>query len=69
MVWSPALADSVRVNTPGNARLTFEHMVDDELRTIVDSNFKLGKQVADDDAFRRALLDWLFERYRKRVAA
>ena len=59
----PALEASVRVNTPENARLTFDHVVNDRLQDMIESNFKLYKQIADDPEFGRRLLDRLFERY------
>ncbi|MHB0874913.1 MAG: type I restriction endonuclease subunit R [Anaerolineae bacterium] len=62
-----ALAASVRVNTPDNARLTFDHVVTDRFQDLVDSNFRFYKQVTDDAEFSKALLDWLFARYRKRT--
>jgi type I restriction enzyme, R subunit len=57
----PALATSVQVNTPENARLTFDHVVTDHLQDMVDTNFKFYKRVTDDQAFARFFLDWLFE--------
>lgn len=43
-----ALVLSVRVNTPENARLTFDHVVSDRLQDMVDTNFRFYKQVTDD---------------------
>ncbi len=57
----PALATSVQVNTPENARLTFDHVVTDHLQDMVDTNFKFYKRVTDDQAFARFFLDWLFD--------
>ncbi|MBI4280032.1 MAG: hypothetical protein HY660_16390 [Armatimonadetes bacterium] len=62
-----ALAASVRVNTPENARLTFDHVVTDRLQDMVDTNFKFYRRVTDDQQFARFFLDWLFERFRKSV--
>ena len=63
----PALEASIRANTRDNARLTFEHVLNDRLQDIVDSDFKFYKQVTDNQEFAKALLDWMFERfYRKR---
>jgi hypothetical protein len=59
----PALEASVRVNTPENARLTFDHVVNDRLQDMIESNFKLYKQIADDPEFGGRLLDRLFEVY------
>ena len=61
----PALAASVRANVPENARLTFDHVVNDRLQEMVDTNFNFYKRVTDDPEFGKFLLDWLFERFRK----
>lgn len=58
-----ALEKAVAVNTPENARLTFNHVVNDKLQEMIDTNFKFYKQVTDDADFAKVLLDWLFERY------
>jgi type I restriction enzyme R subunit len=50
-----ALAASVRVNTPENARLTFDHVVTDRLQEMVDTNFKFYKRVTDDREIRAVL--------------
>ncbi|MDQ3828942.1 MAG: hypothetical protein M3361_06475, partial [Candidatus Tectomicrobia bacterium] len=60
----PALEASIRVNPPENARLTFNHVVNDRLQEMIDANFKFYKQVTDDPEFAKVFLDWLFERYR-----
>ena len=60
----PALEASVRVNPPENARLTFNHVVNDRLQEMIDANFKFYKQVTDDPEFAKVFLDWLFERFR-----
>ena len=65
LVRNAALEAAVRVNAPDNARLTFDHVVNDDLQEMIDSNFKFYKQVTDDPEFEKALLDWLFDRYRK----
>lgn len=59
-----SLADSIRVNTAENARLTFNSVVNNELQDLADTNFKFYKRVTDDEAFARHFLDWLFERVR-----
>lgn len=58
-----ALKASVRVNPPENARLTFDHVVNDRLQEMIDSNFKFYKQVTDNQEFSKVFVDWLFERY------
>jgi len=60
-----ALAASLRANTRENARLTFDHVVKDQLQEMVDTNFELYKRVTDDRQFAKYLLDWLFERMLK----
>ncbi len=59
----PALEASIRANTRDNARLTFEHVLNDRLQELVDSDFKFYKQVTDNPDFAKALLDWMFERF------
>lgn len=62
---NPAVAASIQVNTPDNARLTFDHVVNDILQDMMDSNFKFYKQINDDPEFGRYFFEWLFDRYRK----
>ena len=64
----PALAASVRSNPPENARLTFDHVVTDRLQDMVETNFEFYKRVTDDREFAKFFVDWLFDRYRQRVA-
>jgi type I restriction enzyme R subunit len=58
-----ALEKAVRANTPDNARLTFDHVVNDKLQEMIDTNFKFYKQVTDDPEFSRMFFEWLFDRY------
>jgi type I restriction enzyme R subunit len=62
-----ALEKAVKVNTPDNARLTFDHVVTDKLQEMIDTNFKFYKQVTDDPDFAKTFLDWLFGRYVKKT--
>ena len=62
-----ALAASLKANTAENARLTFTHVVTDQLQDMVDTNFKFYKRLTDDEEFSRFFLDWLFERFRKNL--
>lgn len=64
LVADTALAASIRANPPGNARLTFDHVVSDHLQEMVDTNFTFYKRVTDDRDFAKFFLDWLFERFR-----
>jgi type I restriction enzyme R subunit len=61
-----ALQTSVKVNVPENARLTFDHVANDKIQELIDTNFKFYKQINDDAQFAKFLLDWLFERYQRR---
>src|SRR3989440_2947201 len=61
-----ALEASVRVNPPENARLTFDHVVNDLLQDMIEGHFKFYKQVTDNPEFAKVFLDWLFERYLSR---
>ncbi len=62
-----ALTASVRVNTPENARLTFDYVVDDRLQDMIETNFKFYKRITDDPEFAKFFLDWLFERFRSKL--
>jgi type I restriction enzyme R subunit len=64
-----ALEASVKVNTPENARLTFDHVANDKVQELIDTNFKFYKQINDDPEFGKFLLDWLFERYNRKKSA
>lgn len=61
------LKKSTKVNPPETARLAFDTIAQDRLGEIVDTNFKLYKRVADDPAFARFLLDWLYDRFKEEV--
>jgi type I restriction enzyme, R subunit len=61
------LKASIKVNPPETAKLAFDTIVQDRLQEIVETNFRLYKRVADDDAFARVLVDWLYDRFRKDV--
>jgi type I restriction enzyme R subunit len=65
----PALEASVEVNVPENARLTFDHVANDKIQEMIDSNFKFYKQITDDAEFEQFFLGWLFERYKRREKA
>jgi type I restriction enzyme R subunit len=58
-----ALGASIKVNTPENARLTFDHVASDKIQELIDTNFKLYKQINDNEEFAEFFFDWLFERY------
>ena len=58
-----SLNAALRANTRENARLTFNHVVEDTLQEMVDTNFEFYKRVTDDAQFARFFLDWLFDRF------
>lgn len=58
-----ALGASLRANSRENARLTFDHVVNDLLQDMVDGHFKFYKKVTDDPLFARGFADILFDRY------
>lgn len=59
---------SVKVNTPENARLTFDHIASDKVQELINTNFTFYKQ-NDDPEFGKFLLDWLFERHNQKMSA
>src|SRR5690606_29444974 len=59
----PALDASIRVNTRENARLAFDHKVDQVLQEIVDVNFELYKRITDDPSFGETVKNLLFDQY------
>lgn len=59
----PSLQAAARSNTRGNVRLTFGQRAKDQLQDMATSNFNLYKRIADDRAFGKALLDFLFEEF------
>ena len=61
----PALAASIKVNPPEDARLTYNHVVNDKLQDMVDSNFKFYRQITDNADFAEDFMSWMFERYVK----
>ncbi len=64
---SDTLKASIRVNSPQNALLTFNNVVNDQMQEMIETNFKFYKQVNDDPEFAKALLNWLFQRYLDRA--
>jgi len=57
---------SVQVNTPENAKLTFQHVFSDLLQDTIGSNFKFYKRMTDDTQFAEFLIGRLSEEYRRR---
>lgn len=62
---SDVVKNSFKVNSKDKARMTFEHVAEDAVQDIYQSNFRLYQHIADNKAFRDALFSWLFERYIK----
>jgi type I restriction enzyme, R subunit len=63
----PGLEAALRVNPPETARLSFEVIAQDKVQDMIDSNFKLYKEIEDHADFKKLLFDWLFDRYRRRL--
>jgi type I restriction enzyme R subunit len=61
-----AATGSARPRTTTDARLTFDHVVNDRLQEMIDTNFKFYKQVTDDPEFAQFFLGFLFKRYYER---
>jgi type I restriction enzyme R subunit len=60
------LAASVQVNTPENAKLTFQYVLNDLLQDTISSNFKFYKRLTDDTQFAEFFIGRLFDEYRRR---
>jgi type I restriction enzyme R subunit len=60
---SRTLADSVQVNTPENAKLTFTEVINDVMQDMLDVNFKFYKLYAEEPHFAEFLRDVLYDRY------
>lgn len=61
----PMLEQTVRVNTPENAMLTFKEVLENLLQELIDTQFKFYKQVNANPEFAQTLTKFLFDRYRK----
>lgn len=61
----PMLEQTVRVNTPENAMLTFKEVLENQLQEMIDTHFKFYKQVNANPEFAQTLTKFLFDRYRK----
>jgi type I restriction enzyme R subunit len=64
-----ALAASVQVNTPENARLTFNHVINDRIQDMVDVSFKFYKLLTEDAAFADFFQELMFNRYLRTAQA
>ncbi len=65
----PMLAQTVRVNTPENAMLTFKEVLEKLLQDLIETQFKFYKQVNANPDFAQTLTKFLFDRYRKGLEA
>lgn len=48
-----SLDANVKMNTTKNTRLTFDHTASDKIQELIDTNFKLCKQINDSEQFER----------------
>lgn len=58
------LEQTIRVNAPENAMLTFRQVLEDLLQEMINTNFKFYKQVDGNPEFAETLTKFLFDRYR-----
>jgi len=58
------LEQTIRVNAPENALLTFRQVLEDLLQEMIDTHFKFYKQVDANPEFAETLTKFLFDRYR-----
>ncbi|NSW54184.1 MAG: type I restriction endonuclease subunit R [Anaerolineae bacterium] len=65
---SLALRNSVAVNTPENAKLTFDDILDDLLQEMIDTHFKFYKQINGNPDLGQRFREIMYTRYRERVA-
>jgi type I restriction enzyme R subunit len=49
-----------------NSRLTFDHVANDKIQELIETNFKFYKSINDNEEFGEFFLDWLFDRYLER---
>lgn len=61
------LRETVQRNVPENARLAFNHIAEDLVQDLLDSNFHLYKTITDDRVVRERLFEWMFDQYREQV--
>lgn len=64
---NPILEQTLRVNTPENAMLTFKEVLEQMMTDLVDTQFKFYKQVNSNPEFATTLSNFLFERYRRSI--
>ena len=61
-----ALQAAARANPSDNVRLSFDIKVTDQIKDVIDGNFKLYKRITEDENFGQALKDALFQEYSNR---
>jgi type I restriction enzyme R subunit len=59
------LEQTIRVNTPENALLTFKQVVQDLFHEMLETNFKFYQHMDNNPDFAERLTSLLFERYRR----
>lgn len=62
-----ALKNSMQVNTPENARLTFNDVLDDIFQGLIETNFRFYKQLNDNQDLLENFREVLFTRYRNKL--
>jgi len=61
-----AVQKSAEVNTPENAKLTFDSKAQEHAREMIDEHFDFYKKFNDDKDFREALLHMMYSDFRSR---
>jgi len=69
MLSSEPLRDSVRVNPPDTARLTFEHLADDYVQDTIDFNLQMYKALNDHPDFRENVFERMWDVILRRLRA
>ena len=62
-----AVRNSIEVNPPETARLTFDQVANQLFSEMVDNYFEFYRQVTDDPQAKRYFFDWLYDQYRSRA--
>lgn len=64
---SPSLRASFQVNSPENAKITFDDVLKDLMEETIESNFDFYQQYNKEPEFRNLLLNFLFQRFSERA--
>lgn len=62
----PVLAQQLKAGSKDAVRMSFEHVAQDFLHDMIESNFRFYRKVQDDQEVSKELFDHLFDRYYER---